>query len=151
MAPSCLGMGGSNRPPQRQISQRTPRGNPTLGTAPLVNSASHRCSHHRSPCHRPPSRATTQPPRARLARSASGWKVMLSPGHRVVGLRQTDEMSHQRARSTHGPSSSCRTPRHIEKPGEVARAFLVVNLGAPLRWRLGGSPGWTSWPVSRIL
>ena len=141
MAPPCLGMGArfdrhngkSHNSPRVAIQPLARRRWSILPHTAALTPDLHLVDLHQE--------LPRSPPRARLARSASGWKVMLSPGHRVVGLRKTDGMPHQRARSTHGPSSSRRIPRHIEKPGQVARAFLVVNLGAPLRWRLGGKPG----------
>ena len=77
----------------------------------------------------------------------------VAPGLHVVGLRQAVGIPHgpQRARSTLGPSSGHRTSRSIEKPGQVARAFLLVNPAASPRWSRRRSAGRTSWPISRIL
>jgi hypothetical protein len=50
-----------------------------------------------------------------------------------------------------GPSPGRRTSRSSEKPGEVAKAFLLVNSTASSRWRRWGRVGRTSWPISRIL
>jgi hypothetical protein len=38
--------------------------------------------------------------------------------------------------------------RSSEKPGEVARAFLLVNSTVPSRWRRWERVGGTSWPIS---
>ncbi len=50
-----------------------------------------------------------------------------------------------------GPSPGRRTSRSSEKPGEVARAFLLVNSTASPRWCRWRRVGRTSWPISRIL
>jgi hypothetical protein len=85
--------------------------------------------------------------------SADGREGMLPPGQRVVRLRQADGMPHntQRARSTLGLSLGRETSGSSEKPGEVARAVLLLKPTDPpvgAWWRYAER---TSWPISRIL
>jgi hypothetical protein len=82
-------------------------------------------------------RATTRHPGGRARRRTHRFHRGLPPGCRVVGLCQIDGMPHEphRARSTPGPSPGRRTSRSIEKPGEIARAFLLVNPAPSSRWR----------------
>jgi hypothetical protein len=85
--------------------------------------------------------ASRQPPRglpraapgASLAHAADSEKTMLPPGQRVVGLRQADGMPHntQRARPPPGPSLGRGASGSVEKPGEVARAFLLMKSTDP--------------------
>jgi hypothetical protein len=61
------------------------------------------------------------------------------------------DASYHWTRSTSGPSLGRGTLGSIEKPGEIARAFLPLNPLASSHWRRWRSVERTSWPVSRIL
>jgi hypothetical protein len=68
--------------------------------------------------------------------------------HRTAAARAS---RHQSARSTVGPALGRETSRRsTEKPGEVTRAFLLVNSAIPPCWRTRRCMGPTSWPVNRI-
>jgi hypothetical protein len=98
-------------------------------------------------------RATTRQPEGRAKRHTRRFPSRAAPGltYGRAAPDRRDATQSQRARSISGPSPGRRTSRSIEKPEEVARAFLLVNSAALLRWRRWRSARRTSWPVSRIL
>jgi hypothetical protein len=97
-------------------------------------------------------RASTRCPGGKPGSSACSWEECCPRGTAWSGSARptgyhTDPSVQDR---TLGPSSGRQTSRSREKPGEVARTFLLVNSAASLRWRRWRSAGRTSWPVSRI-
>jgi hypothetical protein len=87
------------------------------------------------------------PARGQRGRRTHQFCRGLPPSCRVVGLHQIDGMPLSPSVQDRllGPLPGRRTSRSSEKPGEVARAFLLVNSTAPSRWRrwerVGGRAG----------
>jgi hypothetical protein len=83
--------------------------------------------------------------RPTVGRGCCPWGSAWSGCARLTGCHTTPGVQDQPL----GPSLGRETSGSSEKPGEVARAFLLVSSAASPRWGRWRRVGRASWPVSR--